>query len=60
MLYHPDGRECIVETEDEQSARGDEWVRSPAEAQKARSSRDEADAARAARKIGAEFKAAKA
>lgn len=54
MLYHPDGRTAVVANDSEQSALGGEWAPNPEAAQKARAKRDEAEASRAARALGAE------
>ena len=58
MIYHPDGRTLIVDSDAAQSAAGGEWCPSPDAAESIREARDSAASARAARKLGAEAVAA--
>lgn len=56
MLYHPDGRQQIVEDDKAQSALGGEWTPSPTEAAKVKAQRDAADEKRLAAQIARDSK----
>lgn len=54
MLYHPDGRQLTVNSDEEESKAGSDWHPTPQDAIDEKTRRDAADAKRAALAVGRE------